>query len=70
MFDVFLFNVPYTMMQYIGLAFLFSLYGFQGFKFILWDLPKEKKREEAKKAELNRIDEAIQIMLADDDSKD
>lgn len=45
MFDVFLFNVPYTMMQYIGLAFLFSLYGFQGFKFILWDLPKEKKRE-------------------------
>ena len=46
-FDVFLFHVPYTTTQYAGLGFLFSLYLFQGLKFVLWDLPHEKKREAA-----------------------
>lgn len=47
MFDVLLFNVQYTAMQYGGLAFIFALYIFQGLKFVFYDLPKEKKREAA-----------------------
>ena len=69
-FDVFLFHVQYTTMQYIGLGFLFSLYAFQGIKFLVWDLPKEKAREEAKKAELSRMDEAIQRLCGDEKSQD
>ena len=59
MFDVLLFNVPFTTMQYVGLAFLFSLYIFQGIKFIIWDLPKEKAHDAALKHEVERIDEAM-----------
>ena len=47
-------------MQYIGLGFLFSLYIFQGLKFVLWDLPKEKKREAAVKEEVENFDKAVQ----------
>ena len=59
MFDVFLFHVPYTTMQYVGLGFLFSLYIFQGLKFVLWDLPKERKREAAVKEEVEKFDKAL-----------
>ena len=59
MFDVFLFHVPYTTMQYIGLGFLFSLYLFQGLKFVLYDLPREKKRENAIKEEVEKVDKAL-----------
>ena len=59
MFDVFLFHVPYTTMQYIGLGFLFSLYLFQGLKFVLYDLPREKKRETAIKEEVKKVDIAL-----------
>ena len=57
-FDVFLFHVPYTLVQYCGLAWLFSLYIFQGLKFLFWDLPREKKRDAAKKKEVEKLDEA------------
>ena len=56
MFDVILFHVPYTMMQYVGLGFLFSLYIFQGLKFAFYDLPREKKREAAVKVEVEKVD--------------
>lgn len=59
MFDVFLFHVPYTAMQYVGLGFLFSLYLFQGLKFVLYDLPREKKREAAIKEEVEKVDKAL-----------
>ena len=59
MFDVFLFHVPYTTMQYVGLGFLFSLYLFQGLKFVLYDLPREKKREAAIKGEVEKVDKAL-----------
>ena len=57
--DVFLFHVPYTTMQYVGLGFLFSLYLFQGLKFVLYDLPREKKREAAIKEEVEKVDKAL-----------
>ena len=59
MFDVFLFHVPYTTMQYIGLGFLFSLYLFQGLKFVLYDLPREKKREAAIKEEVEKVEKTL-----------
>lgn len=59
MFDVFLFNVPYTIMQYVGLGYLFSLYIFQGIKFLVWDLPREKAREIELKQEVERLDKVI-----------
>lgn len=59
MFDVFLFHVPYTTMQYVGLGFLFSLYLFQGLKFVIWDMPKEKKRAIAIKSEVEKIEKAL-----------
>ena len=59
-FDVFLFHVPYTTMQYAGLGFLFSLYLFQGLKFALWDLSHEKRREAAIKAEVEKVEKALQ----------
>jgi hypothetical protein len=49
-FDVFLFHTPYVLAQYIALGWLFSLYAFQGLKFLFYDLPREKKSDEAKKA--------------------
>ena len=60
MFDVLLFNVKYTAMQYGGLAFIFALYVFQGLKFVLYDLPKEKKREAAVRRELENVDKALE----------
>ena len=54
-----LFHVPYTMMQYVGLGFLFSLYIFQGLKFLFWDLPREKKREAAIAAEVQQVEKAL-----------
>ena len=57
---MFLFHVPYTMMQYVGLGFLFALYLFQGIKFAVYDLPKEKKREAAVKKEIEEVDKALE----------
>ena len=57
---MFLFHVPYTTMQYVGLGFLFSLYLFQGLKFVVYDLPREKKREAELKEEVERLDKKIQ----------
>ena len=48
------------MAQYVGLGFLFSLYIFQGLKFALYDLPRERKREAAVKKEIELIDKALQ----------
>lgn len=42
LFDVLIFHNIYTLVQYIGLAFLFGLYIFQGIKYICWDAPREK----------------------------
>ena len=56
---MFIFHVPYTLAQYAGLGFLFSLYIFQGLKFIMYDLPKEKKRAAAVKQEVERVDKAL-----------
>ena len=44
MFDIFLFKVPYTMVQYIGIGWLFLCYTFQGLKFLFWDRPRENAR--------------------------
>ena len=57
-FDVFLFKETYTLMQYLGLVALFAIYVFQGLKFLVWDLPRSKKRQAAKLAEIERIEEA------------
>ena len=46
-------------MQYVGLGFLFSLYLFQGLKFVLYDLPRENKREAAVKQEIEKVDRAL-----------
>ena len=46
-------------MQYVGLGFLFSLYVFQGLKFLFWDLPREKKRETAIEAEVQQVEKAL-----------
>ena len=35
---------------------MFTLYILQGLKFLFWDLPKEKVRDEAKKKEITRLD--------------
>ena len=59
LFDITIFNVPYTLMQYVGLAYLFTIYIFQGLKFLLWDLPKQRKRDMAKKEEVERVTEFI-----------
>ena len=48
-------------MQYIGLGFLFSLYLFQGLKFVLYDLPREKRREAALKDEVEKVDKQLQM---------
>ena len=48
------------MMQYVGLGFLFALYLFQGIKFAVYDLPKEKKREAAVKKEIEEVDKALE----------
>ena len=45
-------------MQYIGLAALFGIYIFQGLKFIVWDMPRNRKREAAKLEEIERIESA------------
>ena len=44
----------------MGLGFLFSLYLFQGLKFVVYDLPREKKREAELKEEVERLDKQIQ----------
>ena len=54
-FDLYFLNIPYTPMQYAGLGFIFSLYLFQGLKFLFWDLPRERKREAAIEAELQQV---------------
>ena len=48
-------------MQYVGLGFLFSLYLFQGLKFVLYDLPREKRREAALKDEVEKVDKQLQM---------
>ena len=58
-FDLFLFHVHYTPVQYAGLAYLFALYAFQGLKFLFFDLPKERERDELKKSQLEQIDQEI-----------
>ena len=58
MFDVFLFKVPYTLVQYIGLAFVFSIYIFQGLKYLFFDMPRQRVRVAAKLAEVDRVDKA------------
>ena len=35
---------------------MFALYLFQGLKFVLWDSPKQKKRDAAKLMEIQRLD--------------
>ena len=40
LFDVFIFKVPIALVQYCGLAFLFSLYIFQGLKYLVFDLKR------------------------------
>lgn len=66
-FDVFLFHVPYTTAQYIGLGFMFSLYLFQGLKFALYDLPREKKRELKKIAEIERQQRELEREAEDEE---
>ena len=68
-FDMSLFGARYTLIQYIGLVILFLIYIFQGVKFALYDLPKAKKREAAKIAEVLRIEAATRdgIKFLDDD---
>ena len=44
---------------------MFALYVFQAAKFLIWDLPQEKKREAAKLAEEESLDDAI-VQIADD----
>ena len=46
-------------MQYVGLFFLFSLYIFQGLKFLIYDLPKDKKKDVEKKETLKQIEEQL-----------
>ena len=41
------------------MAGLFLIYIFQGLKFVVYDMPKEKLREAAKLAEVERIEEAF-----------
>jgi len=48
MFDLVIFKVPFTVVQYLGLAFIFSIYIFQGIKYLLLDLPREKEKEAEK----------------------
>lgn len=45
LFDVLIFKVPYTLLQYIGLGWLFTVYIFQGLKVVIYDRPKQKKRD-------------------------
>ena len=61
-FDVFLFHTPYTIAQYCGLGYLFCLYIFQGIKFVVWDLPREKKRDMAKRDEVQKLEKAIKLI--------
>lgn len=58
-----LFKIPYTLTQYIGLGFLFLVYAFQGLKFVCWDAPRMKRRENAKLDEIKRVDEVVQKEL-------
>ena len=58
-FDIFVFKEPFSLMQDIALGVLLLAYAFQAAKFLIWDLPREKKREAAKLAELERLDDAI-----------
>ena len=59
LFDVLIFHVVYTFIQYIGLGLLFSLYIFQGLKYLLFDLPRNRKREQLKLEELQKVDEIV-----------
>mmetsp|Transcript_35636 Transcript_35636/g.43650 ORF Transcript_35636/g.43650 Transcript_35636/m.43650 type:complete len:82 (+) Transcript_35636:740-985(+) len=63
MFDIFLFSTHYTTLQFCGIGFLFCLYIGQGLKFLLYDMPKEKRRTEAKKREVERIDEQAMALV-------
>ena len=42
---------------------MFSLYLFQGLKFLLFDLPKEKKVEAEKLAQLEKLEEELQLEM-------
>ena len=42
---------------------MFSLYLFQGLKFLVYDLPKERKIAAAKLAELEKLDEELQLEI-------
>jgi len=47
------------------LGFLFSLYLFQGLKFLCYDLPQEKRIEAAKIAELEKLDAELNQEIED-----
>jgi len=68
-FDVFLFGTEYTTMQYAGFGYLLTIYVSQGVKFVAYDLPKEKKRDAAKKREIKKIDEAMTLVIDSEENK-
>ena len=44
-FDLTIFGKSYNLLQWLGLSLLFMVYIFSGLKFLIWDLPKQKKRD-------------------------
>ena len=44
-FDLTIFGKSYNLLQWLGLSILFMVYIFTGLKFLIWDLPKQKKRD-------------------------
>ena len=57
--ELLLFDADFNLAQYIALGFLFSLYIAQGIKFLVYDLPREKKRDELKRKEVEKLGEEI-----------
>jgi len=45
-FDVTLFHVTYTLIQYSALGYLMLLYVFQGLKYVLYDSKKKAKKQD------------------------
>ena len=58
-FDLFLFDASFNPVQWIGLTILFGVYVFQGMKFLIWDAPRQKKRDALKLLEVERMNDAI-----------
>jgi len=61
MFDVFLFHEPYTVAQYCGIGYLFMIYTIQGVKYVWVDLPKDRQRDDKKRAAIAEIKEESSI---------